>query len=151
MEHARPSSMSGFIPRPDGVVRVFVASIVAVVVTCGNTSAQPKPLPPIMKEKLTNAEALVEAVVRGDFAAMSRYGDRLGQITWAEIVSWQKAEPEYLRYGRSFLQAVDAFRVAVSAKDYDAASAGYTRMLSACTGCHSYRRRADRVSASPTP
>lgn len=127
--------------------RALILSVSLVAVMCADSSAQVRTLKPIMREKLANTQQLLEGVVRGDFVLMNRFGDRLGEITFTEVASWQNSGlPEYLRHARSFLTAVDAFRTAVAATDHERAASAYSDIVASCTQCHVYVRVSRRAS-----
>lgn len=122
--------------RLSGVVLGFV-----LILANGDSMAQSPSLRPIMREKLANTQQLLEGVLTANFAIVERYGERLGQISYTEVASWQaRAQPEYLQHASSFLKAVQGIRQAAADHNADAAAAEYTRLVSACVSCHTYVR-----------
>ena len=72
--------------------------MVLVILALGamEPSAQSPALKAVMREKLNNTQQLLEAVITADYAAMERYTERLGRISYTEIASWQAvAQPDY--------------------------------------------------------
>jgi cytochrome c556 len=100
-----------------------------------------------MRAKLTNTQALLEAVVTRDFAAMDRLAGQLSRISEMEIASWQAqpAAPQYAQQAAEFLTAVQAIREAAQAKDIAPAGDAYARLTSSCITCHRYGRDAGRA------
>ena len=79
----------------------FSVGVLGLIVAfhVGEPSAQAPTLRVAMREKLTNTQQLLEAVVRADYPAMARYSEQLSRISYTEIASWQTvAQPEYVRY-----------------------------------------------------
>jgi len=99
-----------------------------------------------MREKLADAQGLLEGLVRGDFARMDRAAERLGRITDAEIVSWHTtASPVYSEFAQQFLLSVDGLRTAAADRNLADVLLEYTTMVTVCTNCHSYVRDAVRA------
>lgn len=123
-----------------------IVLVVALALSSRDPLAQSTVLRPIMREKLANTQQLLEGVLTANFAMIERYGDRLGQITYTEVASWQaNAEPEYLRNASAFLKAVQGIRAAAADHNAQRAAAEYTNLISACVACHTYVR-ASRVA-----
>jgi len=96
-----------------------------------------------MREKLANAQALLGALVRGDYATMTSYADQINRIGETEIGSWQAvAQPEYLQRGKDFLLAVRGLREAAGARNMEAVTTEYAALVSSCVRCHTYVRGA---------
>jgi len=128
--------------------RTLMLSIALTTMLLADSSAQTK-LKPIMREKVTNMQQLLEGVVTGDFVVMDRYGERLGRISLTEVASWQSGDsPDYLRAARSYIRAIEAFRTAVGVKNYEQAGTEYANLVSSCTACHGLVRS---LRATTTP
>ena len=96
------------------------------------SSAQSPTLRTVMREKVENAERLLEPLVKGDFAELDKYVERLSRITYTEIGSWQRRpEGEYMRNATSFLNAMQGLKAAVRAKNLDRAFQIGVRMAKA--------------------
>ncbi len=100
-----------------------------------------------MRAKLTNAQALLGAVVTRDFAGMDRLAGQLSRISEMEIASWQAqpVAPQYAQQAAEFLTAVQVIREAAQAKDIARAGDAYARLTSSCITCHRYGRDAGRA------
>ena len=115
--------------------------------------AQGPALQEAMQTKLSNAEALLAALVQGDFGGMGQAAESLSQITDAEIASWQtRADPEYTEVAADFLLAVDALRMAAAGRELTGALREYQNIVAACTNCHTTQRgTATALHAPPGP
>lgn len=119
------------------------AAILVLVLGTPGPSAQAPGLRPIMRDKLDNAQRLLEGIVTGDLAIIDRYGERLTKISYTEVASWQASgQPEYLRNASMFVDALQGLRQATAEKNADAAAREYGRLVSACLSCHTYLRNA---------
>jgi cytochrome c556 len=127
------------------------AALVALclLVPISSPSAQNRPLQTAMREKLANAQGLLGVIVRGDFDAIVRYGDRLSWITETEIASWQTAAtPDYVKQATVFLLSVQGLRDAAKKRDLEDVAQEYSTMVSSCIRCHTIVRTTQRVSLS---
>jgi hypothetical protein len=103
-----------------------------------------------MREKLTNTQQLLEAVITANYGGMTRYSELLSRISYTEIASWQAvAQPEYVRYATEFLTSVKGVRDAASRRNADEAAREYTTLVGSCVGCHAYVRNARTASIAP--
>jgi hypothetical protein len=130
----------------------FRGMVLGVILALGamEPSAQSRALKAVMREKLNNTQQLLEAVITADYAAMERYTDRLGRISYTEIASWQAvAQPDYVGQAVRFLESVKGVREAAGQKNIEAATQEYSNMISTCMRCHSYVRKARIVSLVP--
>lgn len=119
-----------------------LGAILAIAFGAGSSPAQNPTLKTAMHDKLVHAQPLLEALVAGDFAAIGRSANALGQISETEIASWQVgAHPEYRQQAKSFVLAVQGLRDAARKRDLDAAMAGYTALVSSCARCHAHVRQ----------
>jgi hypothetical protein len=113
-------------------------------------ASQPGRLKDVMQTKLTSTRALLEPVVRADFAAVRREVEALSWISEREIASWQDAaEPEYTQQAELFLLSVNELRDAAVKRDIGAVASEYTALVSSCVHCHAYVSRTRRATLSP--
>lgn len=123
--------------------RLCIGCVAVVVLVLGTPgpSAQTPGLRPIMHDKLENAQQLLEGIVTGNLAIIDRYSERLSRISYKEVASWQASgQPEYVRSASAFVDAVQGLRRATVEKNADAAANAYSRLIAACTSCHTYVR-----------
>jgi hypothetical protein len=94
-----------------------------------------------MREKLSNSQGLLEALVAADHTSITRYAGRLSRISETEIASWQEsAQPDYVHQATVFLMAVEELNEAAGRQDIGAAATAYTTMVSSCIRCHQHVR-----------
>lgn len=111
-------------------------------------AAQQRALQGQMREKLTHAQGLLDALVRGDFPMIASHADALSRVSETEIGTWQTpARPEYTALAVEFVQAVAAIRASAAARDLDDALGAYTKLVSSCTRCHEHVRSQPRKQA----
>jgi hypothetical protein len=95
-----------------------------------------------MRQKLANTQQLLEGVVTTNFTIVDKSADRLAQISYTEMASWQSnAEPEYLKQASAFVKAVQGIRKASADRNSGALADEYMNLLNSCISCHSYVRR----------
>jgi cytochrome c556 len=129
-----------------------LAAILVLAFAAGYSSAQNPTLKTAMRDKLVNAQPLLEAVVRADYAAIDRAANALSRISETEIASWQVgAPPEYRKQAMAFVGSVQGLHDAAAKRDINAALAEYTALVSSCTRCHAYVRSSRVVSFEAPP
>jgi hypothetical protein len=123
--------------------QLFGITVVLVLTLGGpNSSAQSPNLRSIMREKLTNTQQMLEGVVTANFAIVDKSSDRLAQISYTEVASWQSnPEPEYLKQASAFVKAIQGIRHASADRNGAVVADEYTNLLNSCVSCHSYVRR----------
>lgn len=126
-----------------------------LVLVSVHPSAQDSVLRDEMLAKLSNTQQLLEAVIKGDFPAMTRSAEALGRISETEIGAWQSAslatpEAEYTKQGTLFALAVQGMRDAAANQNIDQALHEYTALISSCTRCHAHVR-SPRVASLRVP
>ena len=118
-----------------------ITIVLALALGGPDSSAQSPNLRSIMREKLTNAQQLLEGVVTANFTIVDNSADRLARISYTEVVSWQSnAEPEYLKQASAFVKAVQGIRKASADRNSGALADEYSNLVNACVSCHSYVR-----------
>jgi hypothetical protein len=128
--------------------------VLVATLTAGSSStfAQSSLLKTTMRDKLATTQALLEPVVRGDFAAITRLTEPLTRITETEIATWQAtAEQDYVRQATLFLLSVEGLRDAARRNNIDAVTVEYSSLVSSCARCHAYVRTARRASLEGPP
>ena len=119
-----------------------ITIVLALALGGTDSSAQSPNLRSIMREKLTNAQQLLEGVVTANFTIVDKSADRLAQISYTEVASWQSnAESEYLKQASAFVKAVQGIRKASADRNSAVVADKYTNLVKSCTSCHSYIRR----------
>ena len=119
---------------------LFAAFVLVPAHVQGQQPAAPAERPG-MREKLTNTQQLLEGVVTANFTIVDKSADRLAQISYTEVASWQSnAEPEYLKQASAFVKAVQGIRKASADRNSGALADEYSNLVNACVSCHSYVR-----------
>jgi hypothetical protein len=91
----------------------------------------------LMREKLTHAQRLLEALTTSDHALLERESDALAKIP--SMQGWMVLQsPEYRRYSEAFLRATGDLNTAAKARDLDEAMMHYRTMTASCYQCHRY-------------
>jgi hypothetical protein len=117
----------------------ILMAIVVMPYLAAGPAAQPKSLKDVMQTKLTATRALLEPVIRADFAGVTRQVESLSWISEKEVASWQDvAEPQYTQQAVLFLLAVNGLREAAAKKDTDGVASEYTTLVSSCVQCHAH-------------
>ena len=120
-----------------------ITIVLALSLLAGHdSSAQSPNLRSIMREKLTNTQQLLEGVVTANFTIVDKSADRLAQISYTEMASWQsKADADYLKQASAFVKAVQGIRKASADRNSRAVADEYVNLVNSCVSCHSYVRR----------
>lgn len=119
--------------------RTFRLSVLgtALVLGASFTSGQTTATRQVMREKLVHAERILEAVMKSDFPLLEQESEALSRMP--ERPGWMVLNtPEYTRYSRAFVSAVEELRQAGLDHDLDAAALRYSTVTMACYQCHRY-------------
>jgi cytochrome c556 len=105
----------------------------------------------IMRTKLSNTQALLQAIVTVNYKEIDRDAAALNRISEMEIVSWQNPpKREYTEQAMLFMTSVDDLRVSSQKHDIEGVGAAYTELITTCIHCHAYVRDA-RVASVLLP
>jgi hypothetical protein len=123
--------------------QLFGITTVLVLALGGHdSSAQSQSLRSIMREKLSNTQQLLEGMVTANFTIVDKSADRLAQISYTEMASWQSnAESEYLKQASAFVKAVQGIRKASADRNSGALADEYSNLVNSCVSCHLHVRR----------
>jgi len=95
----------------------------------------------VMRQKLTHAQLILEAVVTSDWLALDSESRKLEALTndpgWAVLNS-----PEYSRQSNAFRAAIQDLRQAAARRDLDKTPTAYNAVTLRCVECHRYVARA---------
>ena len=124
------------------LVGIALLAVVAVRPASGDARMQE-----IMRNKLSNTQVLLKAIVTSNFKEIDRAAGALRRISEMEIVFWQTPpRPEYTDQAMMFLLSVQDLREAAARHDMAAAGDAYAALVSTCVHCHTYIRDARRAS-----
>jgi cytochrome c556 len=123
--------------------QLFGITVVLALALGGHpSSAQSPNLRSAMREKLTNTQQMLEGVVTANFSIVDKSSERLAQISYTEVASWQSSpEAEYLKQASAFVKAVQGIRKASADRNSAVVADNYTNLLNSCVSCHAYIRR----------
>lgn len=133
-----------------------IAAVGAVVLGAAAASHQRQIVDPaqgpevhgIMREKLTHAQMILEAVVTSDWASLETHSRELSRLTadprWNALTY-----PEYARYSAAFRRAVDDLHDAAVRRDLERSPNAYVAVTLRCVDCHRYLARM-RITTNTT-
>lgn len=127
---------------------VVVLALVAAVAGGGLVAVEKKPPKPDeaslwMTKKLQHSKELLAALVREDFAAMSKSAESLLVLSYLE--KWDRADmPEYKRQVKYFDDANKELLRQARNKNLNGATLAYTQLMQSCVQCHTIIRDAKK-------
>jgi len=132
---------------------LFVLGIAVALVPMGTSQEKTNdPLARLMKEKLKNAQVMMEGVALSDFAKIRKSADELIQLS--KTAEWMVHKtPRYEVYSNEFRKSVEKIYEKAKDKDIDGVARAYTETILTCVHCHQYVRelREARVPLDPRP
>ena len=118
-----------------GIATAGLALLLPVLV--GDGAGQTPATGRLMRDKLTHAQRLLEALTTSDYALLERESDALTRIP--SMQGWMVLQsPEYRRYSDAFLRATGDLNIAAKARDLDEAMMHYQTLTASCYQCHRY-------------
>jgi hypothetical protein len=97
-----------------------------------------------MREKLKQAQQVLEAVVTSDWSSLETHSRELEQLT--SDPRWMVLKgPDYARHSSEFIRAVQDLRRAAAQHDLEKAPQAYVAVTLRCVECHRYLAR-ERVA-----
>jgi hypothetical protein len=119
---------------------VFCAALVAAVLT-PTTTAQTVATGRLMRDKLTHAQKVIEAIMTSNYAMLDKESAALVKVT--EDPAWLVLKtPEYRRYSAAFMRAAQGLEAAATDRDFDAAEVANQALMTSCYQCHRYMKNA---------
>lgn len=119
----------------------LVLAAAALLVLAGDAQAQTAALNRVMRQKLVDAQAVLSAVVTGNWRELERSSRALAKAT--EDPAWLVLQsPEYTKQSQAFVYAVNDLVEAASRRDAEAAPLAYAALTMRCVQCHRYVARA---------
>jgi len=131
---------------------MLVAAMAAVLVPVGSSQPPNRELKQLMKDKLRNAQVLMEGMALSDFAKIRKSADELIQLTKTEAWMVHKT-PRYEVRSNEFRRAVETIYQKAKDQNIDGVALAYVDMTLSCVRCHQYVRELREVRAPfrPTP
>jgi hypothetical protein len=122
------------------VKRAVVLVAAAVVAMASSGSAmQTAATGRLMREKLTHAQRVLEALTTSNYALLERESSALSEAT--KELGWMVLRtPEYARQSEAFLRSTEELVAAAKHRDLDLAAIQYVSMTMSCYQCHRYMK-----------
>jgi len=94
----------------------------------------------LMREKLDQAQKILEAVVTSDWASLETHSRALERLT--QDPAWRVFNsPEYAQHSAAFTQAIRDLQTAAVERDLEKAPQAYAALTLRCVDCHRYLAR----------
>jgi hypothetical protein len=104
------------------------------------SSSQGPEVNQVMREKLTHAQKILEAVVTSDWVSLETHSRELEQLT--NDPRWMVLKyPEYARHSSAFVRAVQDLHRAAAQRDLEKTPQAYIAVTLRCVDCHRYLAR----------
>ena len=104
------------------------------------SSSQGPEVNQVMREKLTHAQKILEAVVTSDWVSLETHSRELEQLT--NDPRWMVLKyPEYARHSSAFVRAVQDLHQAAAQRDLEKTPQAYIAVTLRCVDCHRYLAR----------
>ena len=115
--------------------------VVGAVFGLAASPSQGPDLSSVMREKLQDAQKILEAVVTSDWVSLETQSRELERLT--DEPAWTALKfPEYAKYSVAFKEAVKDLHQAAAQRDLEATPKAYVAVTLRCVGCHRYLARA---------
>lgn len=136
--------------------RLALLGLVMLVAAGARPASGDARMQEIMRNKLSNTQVLLKAIVTADFKSIDRAATALNRISETEITSWQNPpNRQYVEQAMLFISSVDDLRQAAARRDMSGVSDAYSALIGSCLRCHTYVRDARNASltivAPPAP
>jgi hypothetical protein len=132
-------------------IRLLLAAIAGMLIMAGSpVPGQTQRTSAFMREKLTHAQRMLEALTTSDYALLDREARALTTIV--ESRQWDELRtPEFLGYTDAFLAANRRVLAASAGRDLDEAALAYQTLVASCYSCHRYRKANRLAPSRPFP
>ena len=122
-----------------GTVALMASALVIAAPSSGH--AQTTALNRVMRNKLSDAQGVLAAVVTSNWAELERRSKALAAAT--DDPAWLVLKTaEYTRQSEAFVRAVNDLVDAAARRDQEAAPLAYVALTMRCVQCHRYVARA---------
>lgn len=118
---------------------VGFAAVAGLMLTSSGSAMQTSATGTLMRQKLTHAQRVLEALTTSDYALLERESAELARATTQP--GWMVLKtPEYRKQSEAFLKATDRLVAAARQRDLDAAARHYTELAMTCYQCHRHMK-----------
>ena len=110
------------------------------VLGVATTRSQGPEVNSVMREKLTHAQGILEAVVTNDWVGLETHSRELEDLT--RDPRWAALEyPQYARYSTAFVWAIQDLHRAAAQRDMEKTPRAYIALTLRCVECHRHLAR----------
>jgi cytochrome c556 len=120
---------------------VALLGLAILATTASGSAMQTVATGRLMREKLTHAQRVLEALTTSNYALLASESAALSDATKQPAWMVLKA-PEYKRQSDTFLRATEDLVVAAKYRDLDLAAMHYVSLTMSCYQCHRYIKNA---------
>jgi hypothetical protein len=93
----------------------------------------------LMRQKLEQAQKVLEGIALNDFGKIAKHGEELIQIS--KLAEWRVVKsPQYEVHSNAFRQAAETLIEKADQKNLDGAALAYLDLTLTCVKCHKYVR-----------
>jgi hypothetical protein len=116
---------------------VLATALVVVAAATQPAATQTTATGRLMRQKLTHAQRLLEAITTSNYALLGR--ETAALVAIPQSPAWMVLNsPEYRAYSEAFRRATQALLDAAKSRDLDKAVAVYQDVTMSCYRCHQY-------------
>ena len=116
---------------------VLATVLMAILLSTERAATQTPATGRLMRQKLTHAQRLLEAITTSNYNLLERETQALVAIP--QSPAWMVLNsPEYRRYSEAFQKATQALLMAAKNRDLDKAVTVYQDVTMSCYRCHQY-------------
>ena len=123
------------------IVRACLAVSLLTFLSVTTSADQTPALSRVMRNKLARSQAILGAVVTGDWQALDRESRALAGVVRDPAWTTALTEPEYLRQSDAFARALQDLIEASSRRDLEAAANAQVMLTTSCVRCHLHMTR----------
>jgi len=116
---------------------VWTAAATLALVASSSAVGQTPRTGRLMREKLTHAQRLLEAITTSNHALLEREATALARITESPDW-WVLRSPEFRGHSDRFLKITNDLAQSARDRDLDSAATQYASLTTTCYQCHKY-------------
>jgi cytochrome c556 len=113
--------------------------LVTLLLAATRADEPKRPRDPIMQQKLTSAQKVLEGIAVKDFDLIEKNADNL--MILSKKAEWMVLKtPDYTRHSDDFRRNCETLMRAAKDKNVDGAALAYVQLTMNCVNCHKYVR-----------
>lgn len=121
------------------IAAVLVAGAIGADLSTNSVPSRSSPAKALMRQKLTQAQSLLEGVTREDFPLIAKQARKLRALS-QPAAGADSANPEYARRVDAFRHELDAIAKAADERNLDGVTLAYVKVTLSCVECHKFVR-----------